>query len=96
MTKLVTTTAAAARPKTAKTRQDVKFSATVKSGTTPTGTVTFWFGTRKLGVAKLSGGKGSCKAMFFTASRKKITAKYSGDSTHAASSGTVAVAIKRR
>jgi hypothetical protein len=58
--------------------------------------VTFWFGTRKLCVAKLSGGKGSCKARFFTASKKKITAKYSGDSTHAASSGTVAVTIKRR
>jgi hypothetical protein len=96
VTKLATTTAAAASPKTAKTRQDVKFSATVASGTTPTGTVTFWFGTRKLCVAKLSRGKGSCKAMFFTANKKKITAKYSGDSTHATSSGTVTVTIKRR
>jgi hypothetical protein len=58
--------------------------------------VTFWFGTRKLCVAKLSGGKGSCKAMFFTASKKKIIAKYSGNSTHATSSGTVTVTIKRR
>jgi Big-like domain-containing protein len=90
-------TAAAARPKTAKTRQDVKFSATVtSSGKAPTGTVTFWFGTRKLCVAKVSGGKASCAAKFYRASKKKITAKYSGDSTHDASSGTVTVTIKRR
>ena len=90
-------TTASASPTTAKIHQDVKFSATVKSsGKTPTGTVTFWFGTRKLCVAKLSGGKGSCKAMFFTASKKKVAAKYSGDSAHAASSGTVTVTIKRR
>ena len=90
-------TAAAASPKTAKTRQDVKFSATVtSSGKTPTGTVTFWFGTRKLCTAKVSDGKASCKAMFYSASKKKITAKYSGDSTHDASSGTVTVTIKRR
>jgi Bacterial Ig-like domain (group 3) len=90
-------TAPAASPKTAKTRQDVKFSATVtSSGKTPTGTVTFWFGTRKLCVAKVSGGKASCEAKFPHAGKKKITAKYSGDSTHDASSGTVTVTIKRR
>ena len=97
VTKLATKTAAAASPKTAKTRQDVKFSATVtSSGKTPTGTVTFWLGTRKLCTAKVSDGKASCKAMFYSASKKKITAKYSGDSTHDASSGTVTVTIKRR
>jgi hypothetical protein len=90
-------TTASASPKTAKTRQDVKFSATVtSSGKTPTGTVTFWYGTRKLCVAKVSDGKASCSAKFYTASKKKITAKYSGDSTHDASSGTVTVTIKRR
>jgi hypothetical protein len=90
-------TAAAASPKTAKTRQDVKFSATVTSSDkAPTGTVTFWFGTRKLCVAKVSNGKASCGAKFYKASKKKITAKYSGDSTHDASSGTVTVTIKRR
>lgn len=90
-------TTASASPTTAKTHQDVKFSATVKSsGKTPTGTVTFWFGTRKLCTAKLSSGKASCKAAFPHASKKKITAKYSGDSTHKASSGTVTVTIKRR
>jgi Bacterial Ig-like domain (group 3) len=90
-------TTASASPTTAKTRQDVKFSATVKSsGKTPTGTVTFWSGTRKLCTAKLSGGKASCKAKFPHAGKKKITAKYAGDSTHDASSGTVTVTIKRR
>jgi Bacterial Ig-like domain (group 3) len=90
-------TAASASPKTAFTRQDVKLSATVKSsGKTPAGTVTFWFGTRKLCVATLSKGQGSCKAAFFVASKKTITARYSGDSTHKASSGTVTVTIKKR
>jgi hypothetical protein len=75
----------------------VKLSATVtSSGKTPTGTVTFWFGTRKLCTAKLSKGNTSCKALFYSASKKKITAKYSGDSTHDTSSGTVTVTIKRR
>jgi hypothetical protein len=96
VTKLVTKTAASAKPKTAYTRQGVKLSATVSSGKTPTGTVTFWFGTRKLCTATLSAGVASCKAGFPHAGKKKITAKYSGDSTHEASSGTVTVTIKRR
>jgi hypothetical protein len=89
-------TAVTASPKTAKTRQKVKFSATVTSSGKATGTVTFWSGTRKLCVAKVSSGKASCSAKFYSASKKKITAKYSGDSTHDASSGTVTVTIKRR
>ncbi len=96
-TKHTSTTTASASPKTAYTRQDVKLSASVKSsGKTPTGTVTFWFGTRKLCVAKVSKGVASCKAAFFVASKKTITARYSGDSTHKASSGTVTVTIKKR
>jgi hypothetical protein len=95
--KVSSKTTAAASPKTAKTRQDVKFSATVRSsGKAPTGTVTFWFGKRKLCTAKVSGGKASCKAAFPHAGKKKITARYSGDSRHSASSGTVTVTIKRR
>jgi hypothetical protein len=95
-TKHSSKTTASASPTTAYTRQDVKLSATVKSSGTPTGTVTFWSGTRKLCEARVSDGKASCKAIFYSASRKKITAKYSGDSTHDASSGTVTVTIKRR
>lgn len=91
------TTAASASPKTALTRQDVKLSATVKSsGKTPTGTVTFWYGTRKLCVATVSKGVASCKAAFFVASKKTVTARYSGDSTHKASSGTATVTIRKR
>jgi hypothetical protein len=90
-------TTVSASPTTAKTRQDVKFSATVtSSGKAPTGTVTFWFGTRKLCTAKVSGGKASCSAKFRHAGKKKIIAVYSGDATHEASSGTVTVTIKRR
>jgi Bacterial Ig-like domain (group 3) len=96
-TKHSSKTAASASPKTAYTRQDVKLSATVtSSGKTPTGTVTFWFGTRKLCKATASNGKASCKAAFFVASKKTITARYSGDSTHKASSGTVTVTIKKK
>jgi Bacterial Ig-like domain (group 3) len=96
-TKHASTTAASASPKTAFTRQDVKLSATVKSsGDAPSGTVTFWYGTRKLCVAKVSNGVASCKAAFFVASKKTITARYSGDSTHKVSSGTATVTIKRR
>jgi hypothetical protein len=89
-------TTASASPTTAYTHEDVKLSATVTSSGKPTGTVTFWFGSRKLCVATLSHGKASCKAAFPHASKKKITAKYSGDSTHDASSGTVTVTIRRR
>jgi len=96
-TKHASTTTASASPKTAFTRQDVKLSATVKSsGDAPTGTVTFWYGTRKLCVAKVSKGVASCKAVFFVASKKTVTARYSGDSTHKVSSGTVKVTIKKR
>jgi large repetitive protein len=95
-TKHSSKTTASASPRTAYTHQDVKLSATVTSSGTATGTVTFWFGTRKLCQAKLAKGKASCKAAFFVASKKKISAKYSGDSTHKASAGTVTVTIKNR
>jgi Bacterial Ig-like domain (group 3) len=95
--KHASTTTASASPKTAFTRQDVKLSAAVKSsGDAPTGTVTFWYGTRKLCVAKVSKGVASCKAKFFVASKKTVAARYSGDSTHKVSSGTVTVTIKKR
>jgi hypothetical protein len=90
-------TAASASPTTAKIHQDVKLSATVtSSGKAPTGTVTFWVGSRKLCVATVSKGKASCTAKFVHAGKKTVVAKYSGDSTHDASTGTVAMTIKRR
>jgi hypothetical protein len=96
VTKHSSKTIASASPTTARTHRDVKLSATVESsGKTPTGTVTFWLGTRKLCQATLVKGKASCKAAFVHAGKKKITAKYSGNSTHEASSGTVTVMIKK-
>ncbi len=87
-------TSVSAKPKTAYTHADVKLSATVKSsGKTPTGTVTFWFGTRKLCEGHLSKASASCEAKFSDANTKTVTGKYSGDATHKASSGTVTVKI---
>jgi hypothetical protein len=94
-TKHASTVTASASPKTAYTEAPVKLSATVKSsGKTPTGRVAFWFGTRRLCRGTLSRGKTSCTAKFADAATKKITAKYTGDTTHKMSSGTVTVTIK--
>jgi large repetitive protein len=88
-------TTASASPKTALIHKDVKLSATVTSADSPTGTVTFWVSTRKLCTAKVVNGKATCDAAFSFAGKKTVVAKYSGDSTHDASSGTVALTIKR-
>jgi Bacterial Ig-like domain (group 3) len=89
-------TTASASPKTALIHKDVKLSATVTSTGSPTGTVTFWVSKRKLCTAKVVKGKATCDAAFTYAGKKTVVAKYSGDSTHDASSGTVALTIKRR
>ncbi len=74
----------------------VKLSATVRSsGATPTGTVTFWLGTRKLCAGTLFKGSTHCSARFYSAGTKTITGKYSGNATHRASSGTAKVQIVR-
>jgi hypothetical protein len=92
---LTTKTAVSVSPKTAAEKQLVKLSATVTSSTTPTGTVTFWVSTRKLCVAKLSGGKGSCSAAFPNPGPKTIVGDYSGDSTHKTSSGSAPLTINK-
>jgi Bacterial Ig-like domain (group 3) len=89
-----TKTTVSVNPKTAETKQLVTLSATVTGGTTPTGTVTFWVSTRKLCVATLSGGKGSCKAAFPNPGPKTIVGDYSGDPTHKTSSGSAPLTIK--
>ncbi len=73
----------------------VKLSATVKSSGTPTGVVTFWLGTRKLCHGTLSKGATSCSARFYSINTKTITGKYSGDGSHAASSGTAKLKVVR-
>jgi hypothetical protein len=81
--------------KTAYVGTSVKLSATVTGGTRPTGTVVFWLGTRKLCHGTLSKGSTHCNASFSTAANKTITAKYGGNSTHKASSGTGHVNVVR-
>jgi hypothetical protein len=84
-------------PKTGYTRTDIKLSATVKgSGKTPTGAVTFWLGTKKLCHGTLSKGTTSCEAKFSNPATKTITGKYSGDSTHKASSGTATIKVTNK
>ena len=90
-------TSVSAKPKTAYTHASVKLSATVKSsGKTPTGTVTFWSGTKWLCKGHLSKGSTSCNGKFADASTKTVTGKYSGDATHKTSSGTVKVKIENK
>jgi hypothetical protein len=81
--------------KTAYVGTSVKLSATVTGGSRPTGTVVFWLGTRKLCHGTLSKGSTHCNASFSTAANKTITAKYGGNSTHKASSGTGHVNVVR-
>ncbi len=95
--KHASSTTVSAKPTTAYVETAVKLSAAVKStGKTPTGTVAFWFGTRKLCVGHLSKGSTSCSAKFFTASTKTVKGVYSGNATHKASSGTAKVKIMNR
>ena len=92
-----TKTTVSVSPKSAPQKTLVTLSATVKAsgGSTPTGTVTFWVSTRKLCVATLSGGKGSCKAAFPNPGPKTIVGKYSGSSTDEASSGSAPLTITK-
>jgi large repetitive protein len=95
--KHASSTHVSAKPTTAYVHASVKLSATVKSkGKTPTGTVTFWSGTRKLCGGHLSKGSTSCAARFVTAAMKTVVGKYSGDATHKVSSGTVHVMIMNK
>jgi hypothetical protein len=90
-------TTISASPTTAYTHAWVKFSAKVKSsGKTPTGTVSFYYGTRWLCRGQLSKGSTSCRAQFANANTKTITGHYNGDSTHQKSTGTVKLKIENK
>jgi hypothetical protein len=91
---LATKTSVSASPNPAAAHTAVKLSVTVTSSTTPTGTVTLWVSTRELCSGTLSDGKYSCEAGFPNPGGKTIVAKYSGDSTHEASSGSTGLTIK--
>jgi|HubBroStandDraft_2_1064218.scaffolds.fasta_scaffold04012_2 hypothetical protein len=93
-TKFATTTVASA-PKTGFTHTNITLSATEKGkGGNPTGTVTFWSGTRKLCHGSLKARKTSCKAQFVDPGTKTVVAKYAGNAQHKASSGTATIQIK--
>jgi hypothetical protein len=82
--------------KTAYVGASVKLTATVTgAGSRPTGKVVFWNGSRKLCHGILSKGSTHCSTSFPAAGSKTITAKYAGNSTHKASSGTGQVSVAR-
>jgi hypothetical protein len=94
--KYATTTVVSA-PKTGYTHTDIKLSATEKGrGGNPTGTVTFWSGTRKLCHGSLKARKTSCEAVFVDPATKTVIAKYSGNAHHKASSGTATIKITNK
>ena len=85
-------TSVSAKPGSALAGTRVTLSATVKSsGSTPTGTVSFTAGSRKLCSARLSHGSTHCTTTFPAAGAYTVKGAYSGDSTHAGSSGTTHV-----
>jgi len=91
------TTTVVSVPATGYTHTNIKLSATEKGpGGNPTGTVTFWLGTRKLCHGTLSKRKTSCKAQFTNPGSKTITAKYSGNAMHKPSSGTGTIKVSNK
>jgi hypothetical protein len=96
VTRYATTTVVSV-PKTGYTHTSITFSATEKgAGGNPTGTVTFWLGTRKLCHGSLYRRKTSCKAQFTNPGAKTITAKYSGNAEHKPSSGTAKITVSNK
>jgi hypothetical protein len=89
-------TSVSAEPTSAYVGGSVTLSATVKSsGSTPTGTITFSEGSKKLCSAKLSHSAAHCTAKFAAAATYTVKGSYAGDSTHAGSSGTTRVTVQR-
>ena len=91
------TTTVVSVPKTGYTHTNITLSATEKgTGGNPTGTVTFWLGTRKLCHGSLYRRATSCKAQFTNPGTKTITGKYSGNAMHKPSSGTATIKISNK
>jgi hypothetical protein len=91
------TTTVVSVPATGYTHTWITLAATEKGpGGNPTGTVTFWLGTRKLCHGSLYRRKTSCKAQFSNPGTKTITAKYSGNAMHKPSSGTGTIKITNK
>jgi uncharacterized repeat protein (TIGR03803 family) len=95
--KSATTTSIAANPASPSIGQSVTLSVTVTAASgTPTGTVTFYYGSDALHTSALSGGKASFTASTngLPAATYLITAKYSGDTKYNASSGSTSVKLE--
>jgi hypothetical protein len=91
------TTTVVSVPKTGYTHTSITLSATEKGpGGNPTGTVTFWVGTRKLCHGSLYRRRTSCKAQFVTPGTKTVTGRYSGNALHKPSSGTAKITITNK
>jgi len=86
------TVSVSASPRVAVAGTGVKLTATVKSANpAPTGSVTFWWGSKKLCSAKLSGRSAHCDTSFHTAGSYAVRGAYSGDAKHAGATGRVTV-----
>lgn len=88
-----TTTTISVSPTSTTQGSSVTYSASVKGSTTPTGTVSFTTGSTSLCTATLSGGAGSCTATNAPVGSDSITGTYSGDSSHAGSSGSARLTV---
>jgi hypothetical protein len=86
------TVSVSASPRVAVAGTHVKLTASVKSASpTPTGSVTFWQGSKKLCSAKLSGASAHCSTPFDKAGSYAVRGVYSGDAKHASATGKVTV-----
>ena len=81
-----------ASPASTSTGKAVKFTA-VLSPTASAGTVTFYVGATKLGSAPVKSGKATLTHTWTTVGARTVTAAYSGNATHAKSSGTTKVTV---
>ncbi len=96
-----TTTTFTSNASTAYVGQAVTLTATVAPssglGVAPSGTITFKDGTTALTTCAgtLAAGKTTCTIGFSTSGVHSLTASYSGDSTYAASSGTVGETVNK-
>ena len=89
VTKANTTTTVVSSKNPSKVGNSVKFTATVQSIATPTGSVTFMAGTTNLGTVTLAGGHASVTTATLPAGTTTVTATYNGTSNFNGSSGSV-------
>jgi hypothetical protein len=96
VTKAATSITLTASPNPSMTGQSVTFTATVTSSTTgtPTGSVTFKFGTKTLGTAALSAGVAMLTTTSLATGTDTITATYNGSADFTASSTTLMQSVQ--